>query len=587
MKYLLLMFVSLVSLNIFGQDSLINNLCFKLPSNSVSGKSYVPNTIIVKFKNNAPEAATLTSPISTTSILGQSLNLKSASINRIRQLFPISRTKKTSPLASTVDDIVGLDHLVEIKYTSTAGIEQVIHEILENPNIAYAEPRYIYHTSMVSKRSYVNRLNYVTQYPYISDFNYTLNDPYLATMQSYLEQVKAPEAWNISTGSVTPVVIAVVDTGSESSHPDLAANIIGGYDLVGADSNNPIPDNNPNVTGENYAHGVHVSGLASAVTNNTIGLASIANNYAQLLVVKAAGDDGSLVAAAEGVVYAADHGAKIINCSWGGDANMTLQNAINYAIAKDCLVVVAAGNNHNMNNDFQDPNAAPYPLYPAAYAGVFTVASVNSQDQKSFFSNYGSQISISAPGGDGDSLHDSVVYEELLSTYYPSTYEYEAGTSMAAPLVSSAAALVKAKFPSLTMKQVGEHLKATADNINSLNPDYVGTLGAGRLNVYRALTEVPNPVTPTPISISELELRALYPNPSVDNVSLDMNLPEPGLVSIILYSMRGDAVHVLNKNLQMGWQHVDMDVSGLGGGVYFCKVHYQNTDRVLKLEINR
>lgn len=583
MKYWLLIFVSL---NTFGQDGLIKKLCFKLPPNSVSGKSYVPNTIIVKLKNIDPEALTLTSSISTTSMLGKSLHLKSASISRIRQLFPISRIKKTSPLAS-VDDTIGLDHLVEIKYTSTAGIEQVINDLLENPNVAYAEPRHIYHTSMVSKCLYVNRLNHVTHHPYTSDFNYIPNDPYEATMQSYLEQIKAPEAWNISIGSVTPVVIAVVDTGSESNHPDLAANIIGGYDLVGADSNNPIPDNNPNVTSVNNAHGVHVSGLASAVTNNTIGLASIANNYAQLLVVKAAGDDGSLVAASEGVVYAADHGAKIINCSWGGDSDMTLQNAIHYAIAKDCLVVVAAGNNHNTNNDFQDPNAAPYPLYPAAYADVFTVASVNSQDQKSFFSNYGSQISISAPGGDGDSLHDSVIYEELLSTYYPSTYEYEAGTSMAAPLVCSAAALVKAKFPSLTMKQVGEHLKATSDNISSLNPTYVGALGAGRLNVYRALTEVPNSVTPTPISVSDFQLKSLYPNPSVDYVNLDMNLPEQGPISITLYSMRGDVVHILNKNLQMGWQHVEMDVSGLGDGVYFCKVHYQNTDRVSKLEINR
>lgn len=587
MKYYLLFIVSIISLNLFGQDSLTRGRShFKLPLNSVPGKSYVPNTIIVKFKNINLQVSALTSSTSTMSILGQSLHLKSASVNKAKQLFPASRLNKIKPSSSaSVEDTIGLEHIIEIKYTSTVGIEQVINELLENPNVVYAEPRHIYHTNMVSKRSYVNRMSNIIYHPYISDFNYTPNDPYEVTMQSYLEQVKAPEAWNIAIGSVSPIIIAVVDTGSQLDHPDLAANIMGGYDLVGADSNNPVPDNNPNVTSADNAHGVHVSGLASGVTNNGIGIASIVNNYAQLLIVKAAGDDGELVACSEGIIYAADHGAKIINCSWGGDADMTLQDAINYAISKDCLVVAAAGNNHDINNDPQDPNAAPYPLYPAAYLGVFTVASVNFEDQKSYFSNYGPQVSIAAPGGDADSLNGSVAVEELLNTYYPSTYEYEAGTSMAAPLVCSAAALVKAKFPSLTMAQVGAQLKATADNISSLNPTYVGALGAGRLNVYRALTQMPNPVTPT--IVSTFEIKPLYPNPSADNVSLDMNLPTQGPVSVVFYSTRGDTVKVLNENLQMGWQKIVMDVSGLANGIYFCRVNYQNTGQVLTLEINR
>ena len=429
---------------------------------------YVSNTLIVKLK----ESANLSARIKVQSELIASLGLKSASITQVKQLFagesdvPVGNLKGFSTAKSS-----GLERIIEIKFTSLQPIQTVIDELMRKSEIEYAEPRYIYRAHLVPNDPlFTNSNNY----------------------QAYLTQVKAPDAWNVSIGAASPVVVAIVDSGSQINHSDLAANIIhnnadpingidddndgyvdnyNGWDFVGAHLDSPQSDNNPDVVSADNAHGVHVSGLVSAVTNNGIGIASIANNYAKVMVVKVGADDNStaILSGYEGIKYAVDHGAKVINCSWGGSGNSAFgADVVNYAINHDCLIVAAAGND-NVNQ----------PDYPGAYPGVMAVASVSANDVKSYFSSYGTQVSIAAPG------------ENILSTLYDNTYAYLSGTSMATPLVASAAALVKAKFPMLNMKQVADQLKITADFIDTQNPSYQGLLGQGRLNVYRALSEVP------------------------------------------------------------------------------------------------
>ena len=463
MKQLLFALLILFASRLFGQDgSASDKRYFRLPA-KVSSKDYVPNTLIVKFKRVAAGGgAFVVSPM-----LVQSLKIKSASINQIKQLFEKTNFSTGSP-KPLVDTKFGLDAIVEIKYSSSVGIEQIANEVLANSNVEYAEPRYIYHANVIP------------------------SDPFFTNFQSYLEQVKAPEAWDIPIGSSSPVLIAIVDSGSQLNHSDLSANIAhneadpingtdddqdgymdnyNGWDFVGANLFSPQGDNDPNVINANNAHGVHVSGLVSAMTNNAVGIASIAFNHAKLLIVKVGADDDARAISHgyEGIKYAADHGAKVISCSWGGGASGSFgQDIINYAIARDCLIVAAAGNDDASQSD-----------YPAAYPGVMSVASVSSSDQKSYFSNYGSEVSISAPG------------ESILSTYYNNTYAYLSGTSMATPIVSSAAALVKAKFPTLTMKEVADQLRITSDNIDLVNTNYTGLLGQGRLNVYNALAKPP------------------------------------------------------------------------------------------------
>lgn len=466
MKRLLLYIFVVLSVNGFAQKEITKGRLFKLPK-TVTSADYLPNTIIVKYKTIASPKAILTA--------NTAFSLKSATITSVTNKFP-SQTQTLSSITGKLASVdlnvtsgqssaTDLNGIYEIKYSGAAKIEDVINHILQDGNVIYAEPSYVYHT------------------------NYIPNDPsYINSNQSYLNQVKAPQAWDIVRNS-SSVVIAIVDNGSDLTHPDIASNLYinsndpingvdddydgyvdnyKGWDLAGALSNNPQGDNDPGVRSTNGSHGVHLSGLASAVSDNNTGIASIAFN-AKLLIVKAAADDNPNMISLgyEGIKYAADHGAQIINCSWGSTAGGQFgQDIINYAMSKNCLVVAAAGNSGNTDVE-----------YPAAYNGVLAVANVQASDIVSSSSNFGNQVGISAPG------------TNILSTLYPNTYGTLSGTSMSAPLVSSAAALVKAYFPALTMQQVGEKLRATADNIDAKNPAFAGLIGKGRLNVYNALTQ--------------------------------------------------------------------------------------------------
>ena len=429
-------------------------------SKNTTTKDYIPGVIIIKFKSPSSQISTKSSAISVENTLKR-LDIKFESI--IKKF----NTSTVSPSSSDAkqNDEFGLERIYEIKYSDDRPIEKVINELLKNDQVEYAEPSFIDH------------------------LNYDPNDPSFG-LQNYLKQVKAPEAWNIIRNSST-VVIGIVDSGSDLDHPDLAANIYvntsdpingkdddndgyidnyWGWDMTGASYVFGYKgDNDPNVKSQDNDHGVHVSGIASAVSDNNIGVSSIASN-AKLLIVKCAADNENnsrFYNAYEGIKYAVDHGAKIINCSWGSDnySNSNL-DIINYALSKDCLIIAAAGNDDSSEKH-----------YPSSYPGVISVASVDVNDRKSGFSNYGPDVSISAPG--------SAIY----NTIFNNAYGYKQGTSMAAPVVASAAALLKAYYPSYTMKQIGQLMVATADNIDNKNPGYLGELGSGRLNVYRALTE--------------------------------------------------------------------------------------------------
>lgn len=425
---------------------------FKLPK-GITEKDYLPNTLVVKFKSGLKRNAT-------TQSLAQGYDSEDVLFTTVMPIFPQERNIKRSQVKDQNFDVESYYH---IEYMGKANIEKVINTLLENEDIAYAEPRYI------------------------NTVEYTPNDV-AYSIQFYLPQVKAPEAWDVRKDA-TNVIIAIVDTGSELTHEDLAANIYyniadpvngidddgdgyidnyAGWDFCGASASTMVPDNDPNVKSKGADHGVHVSGIAGAVSDNGLGVASVAYNP-KLLIIKAGADDSptSIYKGYEGIKYAADKGAHIINCSWGGVGGGQFgQEMINYAISKGCLVIAAAGNS---KNDIS--------IYPAAFEGVLAVANLNADDTKGSASNYGAYVDISAPG------------QGIYNTVYNNGYAYYSGTSMAAPLVASAAALLKAKYPNYTGLQIGELLRSTADNIDAKNPSYINLLGKGRLNVERALTE--------------------------------------------------------------------------------------------------
>ncbi len=448
---------------------------FSLPP-GISGKDYRPGVLIVKFK---PTVST-GDAAKTAAVAVPSFSLSTAKILSVTKKFADApTTATTSSTARSAANDVGLNRIYEVKFSGKGTITDLINELLQDPRIEYAEPDYIYH-----------------QY-------YAPNDTrYLAGGQAYLDLVKAPQAWDLLRNS-SGVVIAIIDSGSDLTHEDLAANIYlntadpvngidddrdgyvdnySGWDLIGASASRVAEDNDPNVKSDSTEHGVHVSGLAGAVTNNGIGIAGVGFNP-KLLIVKCGADDNasSIYRGYEGIKYAADHGAQIINCSWGGSVGGSFGlDMVTYAQNKGCLLVAAAGNDNVSTSD-----------YPAAYPGVISVANVTINETKANSSNFGTNVSISAPG------------TSLLSTLRSNRYGTLSGTSMASPIVAAAAALVKSYFPQLTMQQVGERLRATADNIDAKNPNYAGLLGKGRLNVYRALFETPVAVRYQKITLAD------------------------------------------------------------------------------------
>jgi len=294
--------------------------------------------------------------------------------------------------------------------------------------------------------------------------------------------IDAPEAWALSTGSA--VKVAVIDTGIDYTHPDLAARYAGGYDFLNGDAD-PFDD---------HGHGTHVSGTIAAEMNNATGeppaaegVVGIAPN-ARILAYKVCGPDGhcSDFAITQAIDQAITDGAKVINMSLGGaDYSQSLNDSIQAAWAAGLVIVAGAGNDGNTNL-----------FYPAAFENVVSVGATDEDDLRASFSNYGSWVDIAAPGN------------VILSTYLMSgcsvsttpgdigCYAFNTGTSMATPHVSGAAALVWSRSDITSNWQVVDALTHGADASGvSAVPINTWTV-YGRLNLYGAMTYAAGPPPP-------------------------------------------------------------------------------------------
>ncbi len=362
-------------------------------------------------------------------------------------------------------------------------------------------------TEMASQLANWKAFKYVEP-KYISFVAESIPDDSLLARQLHLAQIDMFRAWDIQRGDAS-TVIAIVDNGTDYRHPDLAANIwtnvieAAGLPNVDDDRNGYVDDIHGWDFGENdndpshgtdpasiTSHGTHIAGLASAVTNNLVGVAGVSWNCS-IMPVKTStdADTRQIPFGYEGIVYAADHGARVINASWGrrGLFSQFEQDVIDYAAAKGCLVVAAAGNS-NLEGDF----------YPASYVHVIAVAAVNDLDEKASYSNYGQFIDISAPGGDSRGGRPG-----LFSTFpvERGSYGEFSGTSMASPVVAGVVALLTRKFPEFTPLQFARQVVMTSDPIGHLNPQYQGLIGYGRVNAFRALTEDVQEEEPAKVSL--------------------------------------------------------------------------------------
>ena len=318
---------------------------------------------------------------------------------------------------------------------------------------------------------------------YIDKVYFDPNDPHRGN-QYGLDLCQAYDAYDISTGDPAAVV-GIVDTGTDMNHPDLEANIWmnEGEDLNGDgviqnnerndeddDRNGYVDDfygwdfysddNNPD---DRSGHGTHVSGIASAVTNNRVGVASV--GYSCSIMAVRTGHGLTVTHGYQGIEYATRNGASVINCSWGGGGgNDWTRRVINYAYDNDVLVVAAAGN-ENTNRV----------SYPAGYENAVAVAATDADDRRAGFSNYGDWVDISAPGA------------RILSTTRGGNYGYSDGTSMASPFAASVAILIRAAYPNLNVDDARQIFIEGADDIDDRNGQYGGQLGSGRINAYESL----------------------------------------------------------------------------------------------------
>ncbi len=336
--------------------------------------------------------------------------------------------------------------------------------------------------------------------------------------QDHLPQVFAPQAWDITTGS-RDVVIAIVDTGTDLDHPDLAGRIftnrgetpnngidddgngfiddVHGWDFEN-DSNDPNPepdgvDNNSDGTpDEQVSHGTLSAGLAAAMGNDGFGTAGIAWN-ATILPIQVFPDDGgtSVSQVIEGIQYAIDMGADIINLSIGGNYYESFTAPITQAHEKGIVVVSAAGNSGAELLDGQSTWDSPVCNDGANFGVdnfVLGVGSTDANDRRASFSNYdgstpGTFVDCMAPG---EGMFGPGYYDPSWPDF-SSYFDTNTGTSFSVPLVSGLAALVLAENPGMSPSQVYQVIKAGCDDIDALNPGFAGKLGAGRINCARAL----------------------------------------------------------------------------------------------------
>jgi len=407
----------------------------------VQQSDYIPNQLIFKIKEHQRSA--FETPSSLPQVV--SVIIQENGGGNVQKNFPAAKrpSKKTN---ENGEELADLSLIYQLKTNNNIDLRSTEEQLYKSGLIEWAQPRYI------------------------NKPMFTPNDPQIA-QQYHHALIKTFEAWDIEQGD-TNVFIGITDAGIQFTHEDLAnvkfnyADPINGLD---DDNNGYIDDfrgwnsvvNSNDPTATLSPHGMFTTGMSSATVNNALGIAGNAYNC-KFIPVRI--DDGY-----EGITYAADRGAQIINASWGNTFYTPMgEDVIRYATINLGALVIAAAGNSGLNESY----------YPASYPFVFNVGATGATDVKWSGSTFGPDLDIVAPG-------------ELVRSCWPfNEYQESSGTSFSSPLVAGAAALVKSHFPEYNALQVAERLRVTVDtNIYQLagNSGFYHYLGAGRLNMQKAL----------------------------------------------------------------------------------------------------
>jgi subtilisin family serine protease len=360
------------------------------------------------------------------------------------------KAKRSSAAIASARETAIAPHISLLRTGSTEEAKQMMQQLSANPDVDFVEP---------NKKIYISE-GKRTAIP---------DDPYYRKQWS-LPVMHVPEAWNLLQPARKSVVVAVIDTGVDPSHPDLAGRIMDGKDYV-SHSELPLDQN---------GHGTHVAGIIAARTDNGIGIAGLAGKTdVMILPLKVLDKDGvgSVANEIQAIYDAVEMGADVINLSLGDDEpSRAEREAIRYAKDHDVIVVAAAG------------NQAAAVEYPAAYPEAIAVGASDANDQPASFSNYGDKLDVLAPG------------VRILSTVpdqvTPGGYETLNGTSMATPAVSALAALLKSQAPERSSGEIEEIIKQSTVDIGPPGWDIYS--GYGRIDFALALQNLQDGQTPTP-----------------------------------------------------------------------------------------
>ncbi|NRT76933.1 S8 family peptidase [Clostridium beijerinckii] len=403
-------------------------------------------------------AASIFTLVSVSDYLPRNNGMNSTS-NSVSNFVKSLRSGDLDSLLSSVKDIISVDKNNNNKYNlvSPKDLEQyILNEIGDIKGI-----------KIINEPKIIKIIKPIQKTPVKSDFrlgeinentNKAVNDPGYK-YEWDISYTEADKAWPLIKQK-REINVAVLDTGVDYTHPDLKNRVLKskGYNFV---------DNNSDTMDDN-GHGTHVSGIIAANANDNIGIAGIDGTLdVKIIPIKVldSNGEGDVNDIVKGIKYAADNGADIVNLSFGAnEKSKSIAEAISYAKSKGAFVVAAAGN----DNEDSD-NISP------AGDGAFTVAAMSYNYKKASFSDYGNCIKVSAPG------------VEILSTV-PGGYEAWDGTSMAAPVATGIAAMVKAEDPNLSPSQIEDVLDSTAKDIMSKGKDKQS--GYGLIDAYNAIKKV-------------------------------------------------------------------------------------------------
>jgi serine protease len=550
---------------------------------------FMPGEVITKANTKNLEFRGLSTISNQTVAIRHGLQALRGNINRAA-LFRLEQSNNSATASKSQANCCGAlsggyGFYISASQREAYATIKAIKKLRQDKTIEYAEPNYIQKSTAVPDDTYYD-------------------------LQWHYPLINLPQAWDYTTGD-SNVIVAVVDTGVFLSHPDLAANLIPGYDFISSTSisndGNGI-DNNPDDPGDNlnpgYSsfHGTHVAGTIAAVSNNNSGVAGVAHTI-KVMPIRVLGlGGGTSYDVTQGILYAAglanDSGttptqsADIINLSLGGAGfSGAQQDAINAARNAGTTVIAAAGN-----------ESSNQPFYPAGYQGVISVSAVDFNKSLAPYSNYGNSIDVTAPGGDtsvdlnGDSYVDGVlstIADDSSGVREP-VYRFYQGTSMASPHVAGVVALMKSIHSALTPDVVDSLIVAgqitediSGDGELNRNDNY----GYGLIDALKAVQQA------TALATGNPPPTVLTVSPSIASIqsaqsSIELTVGKNGNGAISVLSFNTDTVWATltpaNIDLDgLGTYELNVNTTGLSDGVYTVLANFvSDTSFTISATIN-